>query len=304
MTGTPGTVQPAAIAISGPIGAGKTTVATHLAMRLGWQRAAYGDLIRSVATSRGLTHDRATLQQIGAELIANGWNSFTRQVLDHANWTAGDPLIIDGLRHHDAATSLAMAVAPLSTLVIYLDVPEELGAARARRRDQLSCERSAHHSQRHPVESGLHAVRAIADLVLPASDAEPAATASQIIGYLQALHHEAPRTRVMPCHAGRAATEKMWHQVGRLNDYHRDATTEIRLLKLTEEIGEVADAYLGLHGLNRRKGVCHTRDDLLDELSDVIITAAVAMSGITGDAEQARSHLGKRLAAVTARAVI
>jgi NTP pyrophosphatase (non-canonical NTP hydrolase) len=28
---------------------------------------------------------------------------------------------------------------------------------------------------------------------------------------------------------------------------------EIRLLKLTEEIGEVADAFLGVHGLNRRK---------------------------------------------------
>lgn len=53
---------------------------------------------------------------------------------------------------------------------------------------------------------------------------------------------------------------------------------EVRLLKLTEEVGEVADAFLGVHGLNRRKGVCRTRHDLLDELSDVIITAAVAMA--------------------------
>lgn len=53
----------------------------------------------------------------------------------------------------------------------------------------------------------------------------------------------------------------------------------MRLLKLTEEAGEVAGAFLGVRGLNRRKGVCRTRDDLLDELSDVIITAAVAMNG-------------------------
>ena len=31
-----------------------------------------------------------------------------------------------------------------------------------------------------------------------------------------------------------------------------------------------------LHGLNSRKGVCRSRDDLLAEPADVIITAAVA----------------------------
>jgi hypothetical protein len=34
----------------------------------------------------------------------------------------------------------------------------------------------------------------------------------------------------------------------------------------------------------------------------VIITAAVAMSGIAGDADQARGHLERRLAVVTERA--
>jgi hypothetical protein len=61
----------------------------------------------------------------------------------------------------------------------------------------------------------------------------------------------------------------------------------------------VAEAFIGMHGLNSRKGVCRTRDDLLAELADVIITAAVAMSDVTGDAEEARSHLERRLAAVT-----
>jgi len=94
----------------------------------------------------------------------------------------------------------------------------------------------------------------------------------------------------------------MWDQVGRLHAFHGDVAAEIRLLKLTEEVGEVAEAFIGMHGLNGRKGVCRTRDDLLDELADVIITAAVAMSGVTGDADQARSHLERRLAVVTERA--
>jgi NTP pyrophosphatase (non-canonical NTP hydrolase) len=44
----------------------------------------------------------------------------------------------------------------------------------------------------------------------------------------------------------------------------------MRLLKLTEEVGEVADAFIGMHGLNGRKGVCRTRDDLLAELADAV----------------------------------
>ena len=51
--------------------------------------------------------------------------------------------------------------------------------------------------------------------------------------------------------------------------------------------------------MNRRKGISRTEDDLLDELSDVIITAAVAMSGLTGDAERAHRHLEGRITAVT-----
>jgi NTP pyrophosphatase (non-canonical NTP hydrolase) len=87
-----------------------------------------------------------------------------------------------------------------------------------------------------------------------------------------------------------------------LHAYHGEVPVEVRLLKLTEEVGEAAEAFLGIHGLNKRKGVCRSREDLLDELADVIITAAVAMSGITGEADEARSHFERRLAAVTERA--
>ncbi len=77
---------------------------------------------------------------------------------------------------------------------------------------------------------------------------------------------------------------------------------EVCLLKLTEEVGEAADAYIGVHGFNKRKGTYRTPDGLLDELADVIITAAVAMSAVAGDADQARAHFERRIATVTARA--
>lgn len=92
----------------------------------------------------------------------------------------------------------------------------------------------------------------------------------------------------------------MWDQIRELHACHREVPVEIQLLKLTEETGE---AFIGMHGLNSRKGVCRSRDDLLAELADVIITAAVAMTGVTGgDIEEARSHLEQRLTVVTERA--
>jgi NTP pyrophosphatase (non-canonical NTP hydrolase) len=96
----------------------------------------------------------------------------------------------------------------------------------------------------------------------------------------------------------------MWDDVKRLHQYHDDVPMEVRILKLTEEVGEAAEALIGMRGLNARKGICRSRDDLLDELTDVIITAAVAMTAVAADGgvTQARGHFEQRLATITARA--
>ncbi|MFF3324930.1 MazG-like family protein [Streptomyces sp. NPDC002889] len=60
----------------------------------------------------------------------------------------------------------------------------------------------------------------------------------------------------------------------------------LRLLKLTEEAGEVAQAWIGAVGQNPRKGTTHSPDDVAAELCDVIVTAAVALVSIVdADAE-------------------
>jgi len=177
---------PAVVAISGMIGSGKTTIATLLSERLRWPYAAYGDLIRTVAASRGLTGDRADLQQIGGELIAAGWDSFTRLVLGQASWAPGQALILDGLRHAAGAGALARIVAPLPAIVIYLDVPAATGLARARDRDHLPRHRGRR-DDLHPVELDLPAVRDQADLVVPASEDTPSQVATQIISHLRQL---------------------------------------------------------------------------------------------------------------------
>lgn len=60
-----------------------------------------------------------------------------------------------------------------------------------------------------------------------------------------------------------------------------------RILKVTEEAGEAAQAWIGLLGQNPRKGVTHTRDQVAAELADVAFTALVAIASLDLDPHDA-----------------
>lgn len=101
-----------------------------------------------------------------------------------------------------------------------------------------------------------------------------------------------------------------WDTVGRLVEWldrsngadGANAETEklLRLMKLSEEVGEVAAAVIGATGQNPRKGVTHTWGDVNAELCDVILTAMVALTTITPDARQV---FAERLNHVAARSL-
>jgi NTP pyrophosphatase (non-canonical NTP hydrolase) len=74
----------------------------------------------------------------------------------------------------------------------------------------------------------------------------------------------------------------------------------LRVLKLSEEVGEVAQAVIGATGQNPRKGVSHTWDDVRSELCDVVITAMVALRTLAPDA---REVFTARLASVADRSL-
>ncbi|PPS90276.1 MazG-like family protein [Streptomyces sp. MH60] len=74
----------------------------------------------------------------------------------------------------------------------------------------------------------------------------------------------------------------------------------LRMLKLSEEVGEVAEAVIGATGQNPRKGVTHTWDDVAAELCDVVITAMVALRTLT---PEAREVFGRHLARVAGRSL-
>ena len=75
------------------------------------------------------------------------------------------------------------------------------------------------------------------------------------------------------------------HATDWLNANNGTGASEIsfRLLKVTEEAGEVAAAWIGACGQNPRKGRTHTIDDVADELADVVVTALVAIASLDRD---------------------
>ncbi|MGP4004257.1 MazG-like family protein [Streptomyces sp. 8N706] len=60
----------------------------------------------------------------------------------------------------------------------------------------------------------------------------------------------------------------------------------LRVLKISEEAGEVAEALHGVMGSNPRKGLSHTWEDVQNELCDVILTGMVALRTLTPDAQK------------------
>ncbi|MDF3297270.1 MazG-like family protein [Streptomyces tropicalis] len=77
----------------------------------------------------------------------------------------------------------------------------------------------------------------------------------------------------------------------------------LRLLKLSEEVGEVAQAVIGAMGHNPRKGASHTWEDVQAELCNVAITALVALRTLTPDARAVFTHHLNRVTARSLNAV-
>lgn len=66
----------------------------------------------------------------------------------------------------------------------------------------------------------------------------------------------------------------------------------LRLLKVQEEGGEVAEAVIGFVGANKRKGRTHEPEDVARELADVVVTAMVALHDWVAEPEQfMKAHL-------------
>ncbi len=179
------------LAIAGRIASGKSTVSERIAREWSWSRASFGDYVREVAESRGLDHSRRTLQEIGVELIGQGWESFCKAVLEHGNWEPGTSVVVDGIRHLEAVETIRRLVAPAPVFLLFLAVGEETRLLRLRRRSpEMSdepCDPESHPTEVQ-VTSGLSSA---AELVL---DGEKSLDelVQKIVTFLAARGHRPP----------------------------------------------------------------------------------------------------------------
>jgi dephospho-CoA kinase len=155
-----------AVGVAGRIGSGKTTLASELATRIGCPLASFGEFVRSVARTRNLeSTDRTILQDLGDELIAEGWKSFVDAVLIQAGYSSG-PVVIDGIRHRSAIETLRSLLEPTPLVVVAVDISDDERRERLRERGLESDDINS--ADAHANESEVDAVIRAADLVVPA----------------------------------------------------------------------------------------------------------------------------------------
>jgi NTP pyrophosphatase (non-canonical NTP hydrolase) len=94
-----------------------------------------------------------------------------------------------------------------------------------------------------------------------------------------------------------------WTLVNQLRDWldeqspvSGDLAKAMRVLKIGEEFGEVAEALHGAMRANPRKGASHTWDDVHKELVDVAITSLIALASLTPDAQKIFDEQLQRIA--------
>jgi transcriptional regulator with XRE-family HTH domain/cytidylate kinase len=177
-------LEPQVIAFSGMRASGKSTVSAEVAKVLDWKWASFGEYLRAVAKNEGVSDTTETLQELGATL-AKEPDRFCREVLSHWGWQAGEPLIIEGVRHKEILNCLRQLVAPLEARLIFLSVDELERIRRLEQREESSEQRMKaveEHSTERQVKDVLPAE---ADLNVNTSD-EPELVVQRIVEWIHA----------------------------------------------------------------------------------------------------------------------
>jgi hypothetical protein len=74
-----------------------------------------------------------------------------------------------------------------------------------------------------------------------------------------------------------------------------------RISKVSEELGEAIQNFIGATGQNPRKGTINDIDDVLEELADTAITAMLAIQHFTKNADQTEYMIASRLSDILKR---
>lgn len=95
-----------------------------------------------------------------------------------------------------------------------------------------------------------------------------------------------------------------WLDTGVSDLYQRQPLAQDwgRISKVSEELGEAMQAFIGWTGQNPRKGFSHDRTDVLEELADTMISALFAIQHFTKDSQETRNLIRAKIAKIEKRA--
>ncbi|HEX9669964.1 MAG TPA: helix-turn-helix domain-containing protein [Thermoanaerobaculia bacterium] len=145
-------LEPLALGFAGLMGSGKSTISREVASALGWKLVSFGEYVRTLARSRGLPESREVLQELGASLVESDAEGFCRNVLVHFGWKAGEPLVLDGVRHVTVFEALHYLLVPLEIRLVLVSVDDEVRRSRLLQRDHVAvdqlAEMESHSSER------------------------------------------------------------------------------------------------------------------------------------------------------------
>ena len=114
--------MPKAIAISGHICSGKSSIINHLSRSYGWDIISFGKYIKHLASTKELPPTRETYQTLGQEVFSGrGACQFLHDAIEFSRPTSSAHLF-DGVRHVPMLDALHQVYS--ATFVIYLDISD------------------------------------------------------------------------------------------------------------------------------------------------------------------------------------
>jgi cytidylate kinase len=142
-------MTPMVLTFAGKIASGKSTLSRHVATALNWPWTSFGDYVRAEAQRQGMNpNSRPVLQQVSDQILGRGWHPFCRAVLETAQWTDRTNIVLDGVRHSEALTTLRDIVFPHRVALVFVNTPDILRKERLQGRGMVSenLQVSEHHA--------------------------------------------------------------------------------------------------------------------------------------------------------------